>query len=86
MAALQGHQEVVRVLLEHGADVNTQDADCRTSLYILALENRVNMAKFLIDPGGADVEARDSEVSTHLTLFVYLFLPRNTNKVIGVAY
>lgn len=63
LAALQEHQEVVRGLLEHGADVNAQDADSRTTLYILALENRVAMAKFLIDPGGADIEARDSEVT-----------------------
>lgn len=55
---------MVRILLDQGADVNAQDADCRTTLYILALENRVTMAKFLIDPGGADVEARDSEVLT----------------------
>lgn len=65
--------------------MNTQDADCRTSLYILALENRVNMAKFLIDPGGADVEARDSEVSTHLTLLLKFTL-RTTKKPIGVVY
>ena len=62
LAALQGHQGVVRALLSYGADVNAQDADGRSTLYILALENRVQMAEFLIDPGGADVEVRDLEV------------------------
>lgn len=72
LAALQGHQEVVRILLYKGADVNTKDADSRTTLYILALENRVAMAKFLIDPGGADVESRDSEVCIYFISHTYL--------------
>lgn len=53
---------MVRALLSYGADVNAQDADGRSTLYILALENRMQMAEFLIDPGGADIEVRDLEV------------------------
>lgn len=62
LAAVQGDKEVVQILLDHGADVNSKDADSRTTLYILALENRLEMARYLIEQGGADVEARDSEV------------------------
>lgn len=62
MAALEGHYEVVRCLIQSGADVDAKDADGRSCLYILALENRLPMARFLLDQGGADVESRDSEV------------------------
>lgn len=48
--------------MEHGADVNKKDADGRSTLYVLALENHLAMAKFFIDPGGADVESTDYEV------------------------
>lgn len=64
LAALEGHIEVVRSLVEYGADVNKKDADGRSTLYVLALENHLAMAKFFIDPGNADVESTDSEVCT----------------------
>lgn len=59
---MEGHIEVVRSLVEYGADVNKKDADGRSTLYVLALENHLAMAKFFIDPGNADVESTDSEV------------------------
>lgn len=62
LAAIEGHCEVVQSLLSHGADVNMRDADGRSTLYVLALENRLTMARFLLEEGGADVESRDSEV------------------------
>lgn len=63
VAALEGHYDTVRVLLAHNADVNAKDADGRSTLYILALENRLAMARFLLEHARADVESRDSEVS-----------------------
>lgn len=63
LAALEGHYDTVRVLLAHNADVNAKDADGRSTLYILALENRLAMARFLLEHARADVESRDSEVN-----------------------
>ncbi|XP_025157073.1 ankyrin repeat domain-containing protein 50, partial [Harpegnathos saltator] len=61
LAALQGHYDTVRTLLFYNADVNAKDADGRSTLYILALENRITMARFLLERANADVESRDSE-------------------------
>ncbi|XP_068086218.1 ankyrin repeat domain-containing protein 50 [Anabrus simplex] len=66
LAAIEGHCDVVAGLLNHGADVNMLDADGRSTLYILALENRLPMARFLLEEGAADVESRDSEGRTPL--------------------
>lgn len=52
----------MKILLSHNADVNAKDADGRSTLYILALENRLAMARFLLEHANADVESRDSEV------------------------
>lgn len=54
------------MLLSHSGDVNAKDADGRSTLYILALENRLAMAKFLLEHAHADVESRDSEGRTPL--------------------
>lgn len=62
LAALEGHYDVVQLLLAHGADINSKDADGRSTLYVLALDNRLAMAKYLLSEG-ADVESRDLEVS-----------------------
>jgi len=52
----------VQSLLSHGADVNMRDADGRSTLYVLALENRLAMARVILEEGRADIESRDSEV------------------------
>ncbi|XP_076663580.1 uncharacterized protein LOC143366397 isoform X3 [Andrena cerasifolii] len=66
LAALEGHYDTVKVLLTRNADVNAKDADGRSTLYILALENRLAMARFLLEHARADVESRDSEGRTPL--------------------
>lgn len=65
-AALEGHQDVVHSLLcRKNIDVNYRDADGRSTLYMLALDNRLSMAALLLDHG-ADVEGCDFEGRTPL--------------------
>ncbi|XP_014206836.1 ankyrin repeat domain-containing protein 50-like [Copidosoma floridanum] len=66
LAALEGHYDSVKVLLSHGGDINAKDADGRSILYILALENRLAMARFLLEQDSPDIESRDSEGRTAL--------------------
>ncbi|XP_008215505.1 ankyrin repeat domain-containing protein 50 isoform X1 [Nasonia vitripennis] len=66
LAALEGHYDTVKVLLSHNADINAKDADGRSILYILALENRLAMARFLLEQARPDIESRDSEGRTAL--------------------
>lgn len=62
LAALEGHYDVVQILISHDADLDSKDADGRSTLYVLALDNRLAMSKYFIQQG-ADVETRDLEVS-----------------------
>lgn len=61
LACLDGHFECVQTLLKFGCDVNSKDADSRTTLYILALENKLKVVKFLLEYSNADVNVPDSE-------------------------
>ncbi|XP_055594581.1 ankyrin repeat domain-containing protein 50-like [Uranotaenia lowii] len=66
LACLEGHFECVQSLLKFGCDVNTKDADSRTTLYILALENKLKVVKFLLEYSSVDVNIPDSEGRTAL--------------------
>lgn len=71
LACLESHfdearTKVVQTLIQYGCDVNARDADSRTTLYILALENRLKMVKFLLEYSNIDVNIPDSEGRTAL--------------------
>ena len=64
-AAVEVHRDVVSLLIAEGADVNYKDADGRSTLYMLTLENQLPMADLLLRHG-ADVSVRDLEYRSAL--------------------
>ena len=56
IAAQEGHVDVVKVLLQNGADVNAVDERKWTALHFAAQSGHVDVAKVLIQ-NGADVNA-----------------------------
>ncbi|XP_049883637.1 ankyrin repeat domain-containing protein 50 isoform X2 [Pectinophora gossypiella] len=66
LAALEGHFDTVQALYHRGADVDCVDADRRSTLYVLALDNRLAMARHLIVQCRANVAATDAEGRTPL--------------------
>lgn len=65
-AVWKGHQQVVALLLEAGADVNAQNENDHwgtTPLHAAAHANQASIAQLLID-SGADVNATDREGRT----------------------
>ena len=60
VALRQGHVEVARVLLEHGADTEARDDDDRTPLLWASQFRHVELAQVLLEHG-ADTEARDKD-------------------------
>uniref|UniRef100_A0A6P7GZ23 Ankyrin repeat domain-containing protein 50-like n=1 Tax=Diabrotica virgifera virgifera TaxID=50390 RepID=A0A6P7GZ23_DIAVI len=65
LAALEGHYDIVQILVSNAADIDSKDADGRSTLYVLALDNRLAMSKYFLQQG-ADVETRDLEGRTPL--------------------
>lgn len=55
---LARYTEVVKLLLERGANVNAQDFERRTALHLVAMEQHVAMTRTLIE-NMADIEATD---------------------------
>ena len=51
-AAANGHEEIVQVLLEFGADVNKANAQGSTALHWACLNGHVSIVQLLIDKGG----------------------------------
>jgi ankyrin repeat protein len=66
-AAHRGNIEIVKLLLEHNADINGSEKKWRTSPLIEAIEwKHWEVAKFLIDKG-ADINKRNKEGKTALS-------------------
>ena len=57
VASSQGHGEVIRLLLKHGADINAKGVYERTALYLVSKDGAVETMDLLIK-NGADVNAR----------------------------
>ncbi len=80
MAVLSGQQEVVRLLIEHHADVNAKDTAAESPLILAAaidhgngaggeIRDRLAIAELLV-ASGADVNAQNNEHAPALTLAV----------------
>ncbi|CAB1117378.1 unnamed protein product [Ectocarpus sp. CCAP 1310/34] len=59
-AALEGHVEILRAIIEHGADVDAVDAQQRTALHAASCFNKTEAVDVLVE-AGAHIEARDKD-------------------------
>lgn len=64
-AAAKGDVDLVKKLLDEGADVNSADVFHQTALHLAALHGQKAVAELLIERG-ADVNARDDSGATPL--------------------
>ena len=65
VSSRQGHVEVARVLLEHGADTEARDNDDFSPLEQAAYEGHIELVQILLEHG-ADANAQDKERCTPL--------------------
>lgn len=82
MTAQQGHLEVVKVLIEHGADINHQDAEGRTPLYIASKFGFVNIIESLFS-SGADYESARATAENKRRLACELTLRKSWHAFIS---
>ncbi|KAK3629305.1 hypothetical protein LTR56_013036 [Elasticomyces elasticus] len=61
LSNLNGHAEMVKLLLDQGADVNAQGGDYGNTLQAASAEGHVEIVKLLLDTGKVDVDAKDNE-------------------------
>ena len=64
-AAQKGYPEMVKMLLEHGADIEVQDKDGLTALFSAAYEGHTSVVQLLLN-NGADFTARNQYGMTAL--------------------
>ena len=67
-AAFQGHIEIVRLLCDHGADVDARNhQDGSRPLHYAARKGRISIVKELIEEKNAEINARDDDGETALS-------------------
>ncbi|WP_338959791.1 ankyrin repeat domain-containing protein [Spiroplasma endosymbiont of Tiphia femorata] len=67
MATRRGNFQIVKILLENGADVNYKDWDGNTSLMLTVQYGHLDIVKILLE-NGADVNYKDWDGNTSLIL------------------
>lgn len=65
-AAINGHTEVVQLLLNAGCDVNCQNTESRRPLHVAARQGFVETVRVLIETPGCDIDCRDGSGDTPL--------------------
>lgn len=60
LAVSHGRQEMVRALLESGADVNVQDDEGSTALMCASEHGRAEIVKLLLEQPGCDISIIDN--------------------------
>lgn len=63
VAAMEGHEEVVKTLLELGAEVDAVSQDLRTPLYLAAMKGHLSCVKVLLAQG-ADTSMKTTDGKT----------------------
>jgi ankyrin repeat protein len=71
-AVLENQIEILRFLIERGADLNKGDDDGFTPLHAAALENNINATEIILE-AGANVEIVDNYGNTPLSKAVYSY-------------
>jgi ankyrin repeat protein len=65
LASMNGHKEIVELLLKNGADIEAKDSDGRTALMWASTYGHSAIVELLLK-NGADIEAKDSHGWTAL--------------------
>uniref|UniRef100_A0A8C6WQN4 KN motif and ankyrin repeat domains 3 n=1 Tax=Neogobius melanostomus TaxID=47308 RepID=A0A8C6WQN4_9GOBI len=68
LAVSHGRQEMVRALLECGADVNIQDDEGSTALMCASEHGRTEIVKLLLEQPGCDISIVDNDGSNALSI------------------
>ena len=81
--AANHHPDVVQVLLDAGADIESKNNDGRSPLHSACASGKHDAAKMLVE-AGADVRATDNEGSACLTLAAYFGDPETVGYLVGL--
>lgn len=67
-AAIKGHSDIVKVLLDNGSDINAKNDDGKTALMLAAIKGHTNVVKQILHNKAIDVNAKDNKGNTALML------------------
>ena len=73
-ASRKGHEDIVRILLEHGADTNAQGKQGQSALLVASLRGHERIVRILLE-NGADIDIRTSIKNTPLGMQVGGYTP-----------
>ncbi len=64
LATIKGHTDIVKFLIEAGADINKRDTGGESALFHAVSRKHLGIVKFLVDTGGVDITIRNVDDRT----------------------
>jgi ankyrin repeat protein len=75
--------QVIRLLIQHGADCNTRYSDGKTTLFHAVTDSSLDVVRTLMEEGGASVYVRDDEGRTVIDwIYDYITDPKNLYDIV----
>jgi ankyrin repeat protein len=82
--AHKGYIDHIKVILEHGIDINVLDREMRSALHIAVMSIQINTVKYLMEQG-ADTSIKNMNKQTPIDVAIHMYSTTHKNDYLVIS-